>query len=161
MFLDDPSPFFFPLFLSPLLSGYCQFVLYFQVSDSILLIWLFCCLSSTYSIEAVLNVLINEVNIIYGFFTMAALTFYLIFIVLSCVQMYKLFSVFFPGMPKWKHLVHVVHVSASSQVFTHQCFSPLWLIDLVGMFLATFTCSGPSICSCSSLFKPRHLWGQD
>ena len=41
MFLDDPSP-SFPLFsLLPLLpSGYCKFVLYFNVSGSILLI---CC----------------------------------------------------------------------------------------------------------------------
>ena len=50
IFLDDPSPFFFPV-TSPYLSGYCQFVLYFNVSGVsgyILLAYLFCWLSSTY-----------------------------------------------------------------------------------------------------------------
>ena len=36
-----------PLSHIPLPSGHCQFVLYFHVSGSILLICLFCCLSST------------------------------------------------------------------------------------------------------------------
>ena len=41
-------PFFSPLFPSPLPSAYCQFVLYFHVSGSILLACLFCWLGSTY-----------------------------------------------------------------------------------------------------------------
>ena len=44
MFFDGP----FLLSHSPLPSGYCQFVLYFHVSGSILLTCLFCCLASTY-----------------------------------------------------------------------------------------------------------------
>ena len=47
MFLDKPSP-FSPNVLSHFPSGYCQFVLYFTVSGSILLLWFFCCLGSTY-----------------------------------------------------------------------------------------------------------------
>ena len=43
-----PFPFFPLLSTSPLFSGKCQLVLYFQVSGSILLICLFCWLGSTY-----------------------------------------------------------------------------------------------------------------
>ena len=43
-----PFPYFPPLSLSPLPSGYCQFVLYFKVSGCILLACLFCWLGSTY-----------------------------------------------------------------------------------------------------------------
>ena len=46
MVLDDPSP-AFPC--PPLPSGSCQFVLYFNVSGSILLVYLFCWLGSTKS----------------------------------------------------------------------------------------------------------------
>ena len=42
-----PFPSFAQLFLSPLPSGYCQFLLYFHVSGYILLAGLFCWLSST------------------------------------------------------------------------------------------------------------------
>ena len=45
--LACPSPSFPQLSPSPLLSGHCQFVLYLQVSDSILPICLFCWLGST------------------------------------------------------------------------------------------------------------------
>ena len=41
----DPSPSFPHLSLSPLPSGHCQFVPYFHISGSILLICLFCLLS--------------------------------------------------------------------------------------------------------------------
>ena len=47
MFLCLPFPFFAPLSRSPIPSGHCQFVLYFQVSVSILFICLFCWLGST------------------------------------------------------------------------------------------------------------------
>ena len=46
--LPWPFPFFLPLKPFALPSGHCQFVLYFHVSGSILLIHLFCWLSSTY-----------------------------------------------------------------------------------------------------------------
>ena len=48
MFLDLTLPFFPPLSSSLHPSGHCQFVLYFHVSGSILLICLFCGLGSTY-----------------------------------------------------------------------------------------------------------------
>ena len=41
-------PYYSPLSPPPLLSGYCQFVLYFNVSGCILLACLFCWLDSTY-----------------------------------------------------------------------------------------------------------------
>ena len=47
MFLDDPSP-YSPVILSHLPSGYCQIVLYFNVSSYILPACLFCWLGSTY-----------------------------------------------------------------------------------------------------------------
>ena len=43
-----PFPFFAPLSPSPLPSGHCQFVLYFNVSGSTLLACLFCSLGSTF-----------------------------------------------------------------------------------------------------------------
>ena len=43
-----PFPFFAPLSASPVPSGSCQFVLYFHVSGSILLVCLFCWLGSTH-----------------------------------------------------------------------------------------------------------------
>ena len=46
-FLTTLPP-FPPLSFSPFPSGYCQFVLYFNVSGCILLACLFCCLGSTY-----------------------------------------------------------------------------------------------------------------
>ena len=47
MFLDGPSP-IFPHYPSSLPSGYCQFVLYFNVSGYILLAYLLCWLGLTW-----------------------------------------------------------------------------------------------------------------
>ena len=48
MFLDLPLPLLSLFSLSPLPSSHCQFVLYFHVSCSVLLISLFCWLGSSY-----------------------------------------------------------------------------------------------------------------
>ena len=55
MFLDDPSP-SFPVIPSPTHSGYCQFVLYFHVSGSILLACVFWWLVSTYRSDNIVSV---------------------------------------------------------------------------------------------------------